>query len=72
MAWSPCFAALADARSVLARFGHSAVALDARDTVRTELVVVYGGVGAWPEQPEQQTALADMLVLQVGREGEGH
>ncbi len=64
MRWSPCFAALADARLSVPRFGHCACAINAREEWGTDLVVIYGGVGQ-PHGGGPQTALGDVVALQV-------
>ena len=44
------------------RYGHSAVAVDARDVWGTELVIVYGGSC---KQDSGRRALGDVVVFQV-------
>lgn len=62
MAWSPCFASVADAHISLPRFGHIAVAVQAATGAGG--LVVYGGVGC-PAGDGVQAALDDVLVLRV-------
>lgn len=48
MRWAPASLSLADPHAALHRFGHQALAVDARATFGTDLVVCFGGVGARP------------------------
>lgn len=65
MKWSHCYTSLADPGLSLPRFGHSAVCVNAKANWGSDLVVVYGGVGSAAGE-SAQTALGDVVVLQVG------
>jgi hypothetical protein len=64
MRWTPCFTSLASPTLNLPRFGHTAVVVNGEDK-SSDLVVVYGGVGAQPSGDNAQIALGDVLALQV-------
>lgn len=69
MRWAQCFTSTSDNRVLVPRFGHTAVAVDAKAHWGTDLIVAYGGVGAHQShQVEAQTALGDVVVLQVESE----
>eukprot|EP00775_Hariotina_reticulata_P005010 gene5010-5251_t len=64
MKWTPCFTSLASPTLNLPRFGHTAVVINGEDKF-SDLVVVYGGVGAQSSGDNAQIALGDVVVLQV-------